>query len=110
MLDAISDCLTELRVNYIRIDGQTRSDVRADYVDTFQKKSSCKVAVLSLKACNSGITLTAAEMIVFAELDWNPSVCIERDLLLTETQVLLFHCRPWRRRRVVLIALVKQNL
>lgn len=77
MLDAISDCLSELRVNYIRIDGQTRSDLRADYVDTFQKKNSCKVAVLSLKACNSGITLTAAEMIVFAELDWNPSVCIE---------------------------------
>lgn len=110
MLDAISDCLTELKVNYIRIDGQTRSDVRADYVDTFQKKSSCKVAVLSLKACNSGITLTAAEMIVFAELDWNPSVCIERNLFLTATQVLLLHCRPWRRRRVVLIALVKQNL
>lgn len=76
MLDAISDCLSELRVNYIRIDGQTRSDLRADYVDTFQKKSNCQVAVLSLKACNSGITLTAAEMIVFAELDWNPSVCI----------------------------------
>lgn len=74
MMDAISDCLAELKVNYIRIDGQTRSDLRADFVDTFQKNSSCKVALLSLKACNSGITLTAAEMILFAELDWNPSV------------------------------------
>ncbi|KAH8402934.1 hypothetical protein KR222_000474, partial [Zaprionus bogoriensis] len=79
MLDAISDCLAELRVNYIRIDGHTRSDLRADYVDTFQKKSSCKVAVLSLKACNSGITLTAAEMIVFAELDWNPSTLAQAE-------------------------------
>lgn len=76
MMDAISDCLSALKVSFIRIDGQTRSDVRADYVDTFQKKSSCKAAVLSLKACNSGITLTAAEIIVFAELDWNPSVCL----------------------------------
>ncbi|KAM8717805.1 hypothetical protein ACLKA7_004499 [Drosophila subpalustris] len=79
MLDAISDCLNGLGVNYIRIDGQTRSDLRADYVDTFQKKSNCKVAVLSLKACNSGITLTAAEMIVFAELDWNPSTLAQAE-------------------------------
>ncbi|KAH8293137.1 hypothetical protein KR044_006150 [Drosophila immigrans] len=79
MLDAISDCLTGLKVNYIRIDGQTRSDLRADYVDKFQKQSNCMVAVLSLKACNSGITLTAAEMIVFAELDWNPSTLAQAE-------------------------------
>ncbi|KAH8377525.1 hypothetical protein KR093_005804 [Drosophila rubida] len=79
MLDAISDCLAGLKVNYIRIDGHTRSDLRADYVDKFQKQSSCKVAVLSLKACNSGITLTAAEMIVFAELDWNPSTLAQAE-------------------------------
>ncbi|KAH8261845.1 hypothetical protein KR038_003597 [Drosophila bunnanda] len=79
MMDAISDCLAQMKVNYIRIDGQTRSDLRADFVDTFQKKSSCKVALLSLKACNSGITLTAAEIIVFAELDWNPSTLAQAE-------------------------------
>ncbi|KAH8353139.1 hypothetical protein KR084_009216 [Drosophila pseudotakahashii] len=79
MMDAISDCLGGLKVHYIRIDGQTRSDLRSDFVDTFQKKSSCKVAVLSLKACNSGITLTAAEIIVFAELDWNPSTLAQAE-------------------------------
>ncbi|XP_020806020.1 SWI/SNF-related matrix-associated actin-dependent regulator of chromatin subfamily A-like protein 1 [Drosophila serrata] len=79
MMDAISDCLAQMKVHYIRIDGQTRSDLRADFVDTFQKKSSCKVALLSLKACNSGITLTAAEIIVFAELDWNPSTLAQAE-------------------------------
>ncbi|EDW71228.1 SWI/SNF-related matrix-associated actin-dependent regulator of chromatin subfamily A-like protein 1 [Drosophila virilis] len=79
MMDAISDCLNELRISFIRIDGQTRSDLRAAYVDTFQKKSSCKAAVLSLKSCNAGITLTAAEMIVFAELDWNPSTLAQAE-------------------------------
>ncbi|XP_017063305.2 SWI/SNF-related matrix-associated actin-dependent regulator of chromatin subfamily A-like protein 1 [Drosophila eugracilis] len=79
MMDAISDCLSGLKVHYIRIDGQTRSDLRSDFVDTFQKKRSCKVALLSLKACNSGITLTAAEMIVFAELDWNPSTLAQAE-------------------------------
>ncbi|ALC40055.1 Marcal1 [Drosophila busckii] len=79
MLDAISTCLCGLHVDFIRIDGTTRSDLRADYVDTFQNKSNCKVAVLSLKACNSGITLTAAEMILFAELDWNPSTLAQAE-------------------------------
>ncbi|KAH8341602.1 hypothetical protein KR059_011636 [Drosophila kikkawai] len=79
MMDAISDCLSQLKVHYVRIDGQTRSDLRADFVDTFQKKKTCKVALLSLKACNSGITLTAAEIIVFAELDWNPSTLAQAE-------------------------------
>lgn len=43
-------------------------------MDRFQQKSECRVAVLSLKACNAGITLTAAQLVLFAELDWNPSV------------------------------------
>lgn len=74
MLDAISNCLNKLKVKYIRIDGSTRQQERGEFIDEFQKKKSCKVAVLSLGACNSGITLTAAELILFAELTWNPSV------------------------------------
>lgn len=74
MMDAISDCLNKLKVKYVRIDGSTRKQARGDNIDEFQKKKSCKVAVLSLGACNSGITLTAAELIIFAELTWNPSV------------------------------------
>ncbi|XP_055837389.1 SWI/SNF-related matrix-associated actin-dependent regulator of chromatin subfamily A-like protein 1 [Episyrphus balteatus] len=79
MMEAISDSLEKQKVNYIRIDGSTRSDVRSEMVDIFQNKSSCRVAVLSLKACNSGITLTAAETIVFAELDWNPSTLAQAE-------------------------------
>lgn len=45
-------------------------------MNRFQTSDSCKVALLSLRACNAGITLTAAQLLVFAELDWNPSVSI----------------------------------
>lgn len=44
------------------------------HVKRFQEVSTCLAAVLSIKACNSGITLTAAQLVIFAELDWNPSV------------------------------------
>ncbi|XP_067626189.1 SWI/SNF-related matrix-associated actin-dependent regulator of chromatin subfamily A-like protein 1 [Eurosta solidaginis] len=79
MMDAITENLTKLNVNFVRIDGSTRNETRGEYINTFQTKSSCKVAVLSLRACNAGITLTAAEMIVFAELDWNPSTLAQAE-------------------------------
>lgn len=74
MLNAISECLEKKAINHIRIDGTTRNDVRSKLIDYFQKNEGCRVAVLSMKACNTGITLTAAKIVVFAELDWNPSV------------------------------------
>ncbi|XP_037811206.1 SWI/SNF-related matrix-associated actin-dependent regulator of chromatin subfamily A-like protein 1 [Lucilia sericata] len=79
MMDAISECLTKLKVKFIRIDGNTRKQERGEFIETFQKKPSCKVAVLSLGACNSGITLTAAELIIFAELTWNPSTLAQAE-------------------------------
>lgn len=79
MLDNISTCLKNLDVKHIRIDGSTSNDLRSKYLDTFQKNEKCQVAVLSLKACNTGITLTAAQLIVFAELDWNPSTLVQAE-------------------------------
>lgn len=49
MLNALSDCLKNLNVNYIRIDGTTKNELRNVYIDRFQKEKSCQVAVLSLK-------------------------------------------------------------
>lgn len=74
MLNAISDCMDKQNIKSIRIDGSTKNDLRTTLVDKFQTKKSYRAAVLSLKACNAGINLTAANMVIFAELDWNPSV------------------------------------
>lgn len=49
MMDSIDQCLTESNVNFIRIDGNTRSELRDAYIERFQNKKSCQVAVLSLK-------------------------------------------------------------
>lgn len=74
MLNAIEECLIENNTEFIRIDGSTRSDLRNDLVTQFQNTLSCRVAVLSIQACHSGLTLTAASLVVFAELVWNPSL------------------------------------
>lgn len=49
MLNALSACLQKLDVDFIRIDGSTRNDLRATYIDRFQTQKTCQVAVLSLK-------------------------------------------------------------
>lgn len=49
MMDALSECLSKLKVDFIRIDGTTRADLRSQYIDRFQTKEKCQVAVLSLK-------------------------------------------------------------
>lgn len=49
MMNALSECLSKLNVDFIRIDGSTKADLRSQYIDRFQNKPKCQVAVLSLK-------------------------------------------------------------
>ena len=79
MLDRIESLMKERKVEYIRIDGSTRQDIRYDYVNYFQQKESCKVAILSVIAASTGITLTAAHLVIFAELTWTPSIMIQAE-------------------------------
>lgn len=61
-------------VVYIRIDGSTPSAERQQLCEKFQSCSSSCVAVLSITAANMGLTLHSADLVVFAELFWNPGV------------------------------------
>lgn len=45
-------------------------------IDKFQNNDSYIAAVLSITAANAGITLTAAQLVIFAELFWNPGVLL----------------------------------
>ena len=79
MLNRIESLIKEKNIDYIRIDGSTKQDKRYEYVTHFQKKKSCQVAILSIVAASTGITLNSAHIVVFAELTWTPSIMIQAE-------------------------------
>lgn len=62
----------------MRIDGDTATELRHQYVKEFQE-GKYQVAVLSMLAAGTGITLTAASHVIFAELYWVPGVLMQSE-------------------------------
>ncbi|XP_076549329.1 SWI/SNF-related matrix-associated actin-dependent regulator of chromatin subfamily A-like protein 1 [Osmia lignaria lignaria] len=79
VLDAISEVAESMDIKYIRIDGKTNPERRKYQVDKFQSCDDYLAAILSITAANTGITLTAAQLVVFAELFWNPGVLCQAE-------------------------------
>lgn len=79
MLLGVQSMLEKQGVGYIKVDGSVDSQARKSLVDSFQTKDSVKVAVLSITAASCGLTLTAAQLVVFAELFWNPGVLCQAE-------------------------------
>ncbi|KAG8520838.1 SWI/SNF-related matrix-associated actin-dependent regulator of chromatin subfamily A-like protein 1 [Galemys pyrenaicus] len=79
VLDAITNELERKRVQHIRIDGATSSADRERLCQQFQLSERHAVAVLSITAANMGLTLSSADLVVFAELFWNPGVLIQAE-------------------------------
>ncbi|NWY76469.1 SMAL1 protein, partial [Erithacus rubecula] len=79
MLDAVVAELKKKHIEHIRIDGSTSSAERQALCHKFQFSEKQAVAVLSLTAANMGLTLSAADLVVFAELFWNPGILIQAE-------------------------------
>lgn len=74
MLDAVEEALP----NSIRIDGTTPMSKRIELQDQFQN-GDVDYAVLSMMAAGTGITLTKASTVVFAELYFVPGVLLQSE-------------------------------
>merc|ERR1719225_2372826 len=79
MMNTIADTLDQSKVHFIRIDGGTGSSQRKYLTDAFQTDDNVRVALLSITAANSGLTLTAAQLVIFAELFWNPGILTQAE-------------------------------
>ncbi|XP_037705236.1 SWI/SNF-related matrix-associated actin-dependent regulator of chromatin subfamily A-like protein 1 isoform X2 [Choloepus didactylus] len=79
VLDAITNELERKQVQHIRIDGSTSSAEREGLCQKFQLSERHAVAVLSITAANMGLTFSSADLVVFAELFWNPGVLIQAE-------------------------------
>uniref|UniRef100_F7IFF5 SWI/SNF-related matrix-associated actin-dependent regulator of chromatin subfamily A-like protein 1 n=1 Tax=Callithrix jacchus TaxID=9483 RepID=F7IFF5_CALJA len=79
VLDAVTKELERKKVPHIRIDGSTSSAEREDLCQQFQLSQRHAVAVLSITAANMGLTFSSADLVVFAELFWNPGVLIQAE-------------------------------
>ncbi|XP_048482179.1 SWI/SNF-related matrix-associated actin-dependent regulator of chromatin subfamily A-like protein 1 [Plutella xylostella] len=79
MIDALCETLDEVGTHYICIVGSTPTNSRAELVDKFQTSVTCRAAVLSVTAANAGLTLTAARLVLFAELHWNPAILTQAE-------------------------------
>jgi SWI/SNF-related matrix-associated actin-dependent regulator of chromatin subfamily A-like protein 1 len=79
MLNAVQAFLVRSNIQHVLMDGATPPERRIDLVKEFQNDCRIKVAVLSIKVAGIGLTLTAANWILFAELDWVPSNLVQAE-------------------------------
>ncbi|KAL9654534.1 hypothetical protein ABK040_006599 [Willaertia magna] len=75
MLDILEEYMYKRRYSFFRLDGSTPVAERRDMVESFQNQKVDPVFafILSTKAGGLGITLTAADTVIFFESDWNPT-------------------------------------
>ncbi|KAI9000270.1 P-loop containing nucleoside triphosphate hydrolase protein [Gaertneriomyces semiglobifer] len=67
----------QLDAKYIKIDGHTAQEKRQGLCDIFQTSPDTRVALLSITAAGVGLTLHAADLVIFAELFWNPAQLLQ---------------------------------
>jgi SNF2 family DNA or RNA helicase len=73
MLKIISCKLKDLAMDYFYLDGNTKAEVRAEYVNRFNSGEK-EIFLISLKAGGTGLNLTGADMVIHFDPWWNPAV------------------------------------
>ena len=79
MIESLEKFLVEKKTEFIKIDGNTPPSQRQALCDVFQSSEDIRVALLSLTAASTGLTLTAGKAVVFAELYWNPGILLQAE-------------------------------
>ena len=74
MLDLLEVPINQNGWTYKRYDGSMSANARNDAVLEFTSRRSCRIMLVSLKAGNSGLNLTAANHVILFDPFWNPYI------------------------------------
>ncbi len=73
-LKDLEEKLTKLKIGNVTLSGEDDMDERQESVDAFQNTDKVKVFIANIKAGGVGLTLTAASIVMFADMDWSPEI------------------------------------
>ncbi len=73
MLDIIENCLSQWKIQSLRIDGSTPATLRQGLVEKFNGDEAYHCMLISTKAGGLGLNLTGADTVIFYDHDWNPA-------------------------------------
>ncbi len=66
--------LRERKIGTVTLTGSDDMEARQISVDNFQNNPETKVFVANIKAGGVGLNLTAASIVMFADMDWSPQI------------------------------------
>lgn len=72
MLDIVEEFLKIKKYKYFRLDGGTAINERQDMIDSYNHDKEVFIFLLSTKAGGVGINLTAANVVIMHDIDYNP--------------------------------------
>mmetsp|Transcript_1524 Transcript_1524/g.2023 ORF Transcript_1524/g.2023 Transcript_1524/m.2023 type:complete len:2660 (+) Transcript_1524:292-8271(+) len=72
MLDLLAEYCDFRSFNYERLDGRVRGNERQKAIDRFETEDDSFIFMLSTRAGGVGINLTAADICIIFDSDWNP--------------------------------------
>ncbi|KAK7064785.1 chromatin structure-remodeling complex subunit snf21 [Favolaschia claudopus] len=73
VMDIMADFLTMMGWKFLRLDGGTKTEERANFVQLFNATNSeYKVFILSTRAGGLGLNLQTADTVIIFDSDWNP--------------------------------------
>jgi SNF2 family DNA or RNA helicase len=117
MLDLLERDFNKHHIPYCRLDGSTAVDKRQELVNSFQQPGSReKVFLISLKAGNAGLNLTAADYVFLFDPWWNTAVqqqAIDRTHRIGQTQTVFAYnmvCRDTIEEKIMQLQQRKKKL
>ncbi|WP_425379466.1 SNF2-related protein [Spiroplasma endosymbiont of Stenodema calcarata] len=74
VLKRIEVIVQDLQLEYLYLDGKTRSESRVLMTQKFNEDETISVFLISLKAGGVGLNLTSADVVIHFDPWWNPSI------------------------------------